>query len=342
MTQPTRHQVDPPALSEPSAATPASARSTEDDEVIRASGLTKVYAGGRTAVDHLDLSVRAGEILGVLGPNGAGKTTTVGMLTGKVIPTSGHALVNGIDVGARPAAAKQFIGVVQQANTLDRGLDVWENLFFHARYFGMGNRAARAATDEVLERFRLLGRESTEVHTLSGGFARRVMLARAILHRPAVLFLDEPTAGLDPQTRLALWQTLEELRRGGQTIFMTTHYMEEADRLSDRVAVMDKGRILAIDTPAALKRSLGAGSALTVKAEGDLSRLAERLGGISGAGALHRADDHVRLRLASAEHSMARVIAAAEQASCKITDLTLLEDTLEDVFINLTGRELRE
>ncbi len=334
--------TEPPGAKEPAARALSPTRSTGSGEVIRAEGLTKVYAGGRTAVDHLDLSVRAGEILGVLGPNGAGKTTTVGMLTGKVIPTSGSALVNGIDVKARPAAAKQFIGVVQQANTLDRGLDVWENLYFHARYFGIGNKAARAATNEMLERFRLVGREGAEVHTLSGGFARRVMLARAILHRPAVLFLDEPTAGLDPQTRLALWETLEELREGGQTIFMTTHYMEEADRLSDRVAVIDKGRILAIDTPAALKRSLGTGTALTVRAEGDLSRLAERLVTISGAGAVHRGDGHVRLRLAAAEHSLARVIAAAEQASCKITDLSLQEGTLEDVFINLTGRELRE
>ncbi len=310
--------------------------------MIEAEGLTKVYAGGRTAVDHLDLSVRAGEILGVLGPNGAGKTTTVGMLTGKVIPTSGAALVNGIDVKARPAAAKQFIGVVQQANTLDRGLDVWENLYFHARYFGMGNKAAQKGTNEVLERFRLVGRESAEVHTLSGGFARRVMLARAVLHRPAVLFLDEPTAGLDPQTRLALWKALEELREGGQTIFMTTHYMEEADRLSDRVAVMDKGRILALDTPAALKRSLGTGTALTAKAEGDLSRLAERPAAVDGIDEVHCGDGHVRLRLVSAEYSLARVITAVEQAPCRISDLSLQEDTLEDVFIHLTGRELRE
>lgn len=317
-------------------------RAARGGEVIRAEDLTKVYPGGRTAVDCLDLCLATGEILGVLGPNGAGKTTTVGMLTGKVIPTSGRAVVNGIDVQARPAAARQFIGVVQQANTLDRGLDVWENLYFHARYFGMGKKAARAATEEALERFRLVGREGAEVHTLSGGFARRVMLARAMLHEPTVLFLDEPTAGLDPQTRLALWETLEELREQGQTILMTTHYMEEADKLSDRVAIMDRGRILALDAPAALKRSLGTGTALTVRAEGDLSALAERLSEISGAGDVHSGDGQVRLRLTSVEQSMGPVITAAQRASCKITDLSLLEDTLEDLFINLTGRELRE
>ena len=179
------------------------------DEVIRTRGLTKIYrtAGGQgrvMAVDDLDLSVRRGEIFGLLGPNGAGKTTTVGMLTTRVVPTVGRAWVNGIDVVADPARAKQRIGVVPQLNTLDRSLTVWENLYFHGRYFARRAGEARDAADEVLERFHLASRSKSHVRNLSGGMAQRLIVPRARLHRPAVVFLAEPTAGLDPRSRLAL------------------------------------------------------------------------------------------------------------------------------------------
>ncbi|MGH2700365.1 MAG: ABC transporter ATP-binding protein [Actinomycetota bacterium] len=226
--------------------------------VIDTVGLTKVYPGGLKAVDALDLSVREGEIFGLLGPNGAGKTTTVGMLTTRVIPTAGSAEVRGVDVVAHPTTAKQLIGVVSQSNTLDRNLTVWENLYFHGRYFGMKAREARERADQSLELFRLADRASSDVATLSGGMAQRLMVARAILHWPRVLFLDEPTAGLDPQSRLALWSILGDLNREGQTILLTTHYMEEADQLCNRVAVMDHGKLLALGTPLELKQSLGA------------------------------------------------------------------------------------
>src|SRR6478736_6416823 len=163
-----------------------------DDVVIRTEQLTKVYPGGLKAVDELDLEVHQGEIFGLLGPNGAGKTTTAGMLTTPVIPTSGRAFVGGIDV-------------VPQSNTLDRSLTVWENLYFHGRYFGMSAAVARREADRLLEQFRLSERGKEPVAALSGGMAQRLMVARAIMHRPAILFLDEPTAGLDPQSRLALW-----------------------------------------------------------------------------------------------------------------------------------------
>lgn len=168
------------------------------DEVIRTEALTKDYPGGIRAVDGLDLSVRSGEIFGLLGPNGAGKTTTAGMLTTRVVPTSGTAQVAGIDVVAHPVAAKQVIGVVPQTNTLDRSLSVFENLYFHGRFFGMNARTARAEADRRLEQFRLADRATQPVAALSGGMAQRLMVARAILHRPATIFLDEPTAGLDP------------------------------------------------------------------------------------------------------------------------------------------------
>src|SRR5262245_62437777 len=248
-----------------------------DDVVIRTEQLTKVYPGNIRAVDNLDLQVVRGEIFGLLGPNGAGKTTTAGMLTTRVIPTSGHAYVNGIDVVARPTAAKQVIGVVPQTNTLDRSLSLRENLYFHGRFFGMSSGVAHTEADRLLEQFRLTDRGHDPVTALSGGMAQRLMVARAIMHRPAILFLDEPTAGLDPQSRLALWEILGELHAAGQTILLTTHYMEEADQLGDRLAIVDHGRLLALRTPTELKASTGADTIVTVSASGDLEALAAAL-----------------------------------------------------------------
>src|SRR5579862_2890027 len=238
--------------------------------IIHTEALTKIYPGADfAAVDNLDLDVGAGEIFGLLGPNGAGKTTTAGMLTTRVVPTSGRAYVGGVDVVAHPSLAKQISGIVSQQNTLDRQLTVWENLYFHGRLFGIGARESRQTADALLAQFQLTRWAKASVYALSGGMAQRLMVARAIFHRPSVLFLDEPTAGLDPQSRLALWDLLGELNREGQTILLTTHYMEEADRLCQRVAIMDHGRILALDTPAALKEGIGADTIVTVKAAGD-------------------------------------------------------------------------
>jgi ABC-2 type transport system ATP-binding protein len=194
--------------------------------VIRTRGLTKIYAGTDfRAVDELDLTVYAGEIFGLLGPNGAGKTTTAGMLTTRVVPSAGSAYVGSIDVVSEPTLAKQLIGIVSQQNTLDRQLTVWENLYFHGRLFGIGAAQSRRIADELLERLHLSKWAKASVYALSGGMAQRLMVARAIFHRPAVLFMDEPTAGLDPQSRLALWEILGELNRDGQTVLLTTHYM---------------------------------------------------------------------------------------------------------------------
>ena len=313
------------------------------DAVIRTDGLTKVYAGGLKAVDRLDLSVQHGEIFGLLGPNGAGKTTTVGMLTTRIIPTEGRAFVGGVDVVAHPAAAKQTIGVVPQTNTLDRSLTVWENLYYHGRYFGMNRAQARGAADRLLEQFRLADRASADVQALSGGMAQRLMVARSIVHRPTILFLDEPTAGLDPQSRLALWEILAELHGAGQTILLTTHYMEEADQLCDRVAIMDRGRILALDTPAGLKRSLGADTIVRVGSEGDLRRLTAVLAEMEGARSAHVTDGGVLLYLSGPlPRALPRIFAVAEANGFPVTDLSVTEPTLEAVFITLTGKELRD
>jgi ABC-2 type transport system ATP-binding protein len=297
-------------------------------------------------VDHLELSVSEGEIFGLLGPNGAGKTTTEGMLTTRVRPTEGRAFVGGIDVVAEPARAKRVIGVVPQTNTLDRALSVWENLYFHGRYFGMGAKEARAAADLRLEQFRLTDRAAAPVPALSGGMAQRLMVARAILHQPAILFLDEPTAGLDPQSRLALWEILGALHREGQTIMLSTHHMEEADQLCDRVAIMDHGRILALDTPQALKQSLGADTEVVVTSEGPPGGLAShleiRLGAVRPGSHVRVVEDKVRVGLRGAEGALPLILSLAEQGGFTVRDLSMTEPTLETVFISLTGKDLRE
>ena len=336
-------EVGAPPASEGLAVAPAGGEA----EVIRTDGLTKTYPGRANgplvAVDHLGLSVGRGEIFGLLGPNGAGKTTTVGMLTTRVVPTSGRAIVGGVDVVADPARAKQVIGVVPQSNTLDRDLTVWQNLYFHGRYFGMPAREAKEAAGQLLEQFRLADRATTNVATLSGGMAQRLMVARAILHRPRILFLDEPTAGLDPQSRIALWEILAELHSAGQTILLTTHYMEEADQLCDRVAIMDHGRILALDTPAGLKRSLGADTIVRVGSEGDLRRLAAVLAAMEGARSAHVSEGGVLLYVSGpVARTLPRIFAAAEGNGFPVNDLTVTEPTLEAVFITLTGKELRD
>jgi ABC-2 type transport system ATP-binding protein len=323
---------------------PGTGEREADGAIIRTRGLTKVYPGADfAAVDGLDLDVRPREIFGLLGPNGAGKTTTAGMLTTRVIPTGGSAFVGEVDVVAQPALAKQLIGVVSQQNTLDRQLTVWENLYFHGRLFGVPAAESREISDRLLEQFHLSRWAKASVFALSGGMAQRLMVARAIFHRPAVLFMDEPTAGLDPQSRLALWEILGELHEAGQTIVLLTHYMEEADRLCHRVAVMDHGKVLALDTPAALKRSVGVDTIVTVRAAGDAAALAAALErGVPGATRTRELDDGVELHVKGAERIVPAVVAAAEQAGFELADLSVAEPTLETVFINLTGRELRE
>jgi ABC-2 type transport system ATP-binding protein len=238
---------------------------------------------------------------------------------------------------------KQVIGVVSQQNTLDRQLTPRENLYWHGRLFGMGARESRQMADDLLERFQLTRFANASVYALSGGMAQRLMVARAIFHRPAVLFLDEPTAGLDPQGRLVLWDLLRGLNAEGQTIMLTTHYMEEADRLCNRVAIMDHGKILALDTPAELKRSVGADTIVTVKSSGDPDELAEVFRSqLEGVTRTRSIDGGVELQIRGSERLVPRVVGAAEAAGFSLADLSVAEPTLETVFIGLTGKELRD
>jgi ABC-2 type transport system ATP-binding protein len=318
--------------------------SSDLDEVIRTVDLTKVYPGSDfKAVDALNMTVKRGEIFGLLGPNGAGKTTTAGMLTTRVIPTSGKAYVGGIDVVAHPALAKQVLGVVTQQNTLDRALTVWENLYYHGRLFGMPSKEAKSASDQLLEQFHLANWAKASVFALSGGMAQRLMVARSILHKPDILFMDEPTAGLDPQSRIALWEILGELHAGGQTILLTTHYMEEADQLCDRLAIMDHGKILALDTPAGLKASVGADSIVTLHATGDLHALGALLmEQVNGVTSTNEVDGTLRVHVKGASSVVPPIVSVAERNGFDVQDLSVAEPTLETVFINLTGKELRD
>src|SRR5215467_2390849 len=235
----------------------------EPTAAIAVAHLVKRYRRAqRNAVDDISFSVRHGETFGLLGPNGAGKTTTIGILTTLTLPNSGRATIAGIDVVADPIGAKQRIAVVPQRNNLDRTLRVGEILTYHAAYHGVGRQERTARANALLDEFGLSERRNQKLGLLSGGLEQRVMLARALMHEPETLFLDEPTNNLDPQSRLFLWDRIRALQEQGVTIVLTTHDMEEADRLCERIAIMDRGRILALDTPDGLKRLIPGGTML--------------------------------------------------------------------------------
>lgn len=308
---------------------------------ISVRALVKRYDGPPpvTAVDGVDLDVEEGQVFGLLGPNGAGKTTTVGICTTRVRPSRGRVVVAGIEVSADPPAVRAQIGVVSQYNTLDRACTVGENLYYHCRYYGMNAAGARARSAELLEQFRLADRAGAMPMQLSGGLAQRVQLARAIAHRPSIVFLDEPTAGLDPQSRLALWELIESMRSRGITVLLTTHYMEEADRLCDHLAIMDHGRILASGTPDDLKRSVGGETLVDLRLSGEPSDLVARLSELPSVISAAEQDGGVRLLTTSREGLLQRIV---HVAGSRLNDLSVREPTLETVFLRLTGRELRD
>lgn len=314
------------------------------EHIVSVRGLRKVYPSKPpvTAVDGIDLSVRDGEIYGLLGPNGAGKTTTISIATTRAIATAGSVHIAGVDVLQSPAIARRHIGVVPQYNTLDRSCTAEENIRFHCRFFGMSGAEARERTTQLLEQFRLSDKATAYPNSLSGGLAQRLQIARAIAHRPRVLFLDEPSAGLDPQSRLAMWDAVRALRNEGITVVLTTHYMEEADELCDRIAVIDHGRILVEDTPAALKASLGGDKIIDLRlASADASStLAPLLKTLPGVVSVEASADGLRLFTRNEDGVIERIVTAASGHG--VRDLATTQPTLETVFIQLTGRDLRE
>ena len=321
------------------------------------------------AVDGLSFTVRRGEVFGLLGPNGAGKTTTVGVLTTRVLPTAGLARVAGLDVVRDSVAVRGRLGVVPQRVNLDRSLSNRNNLIFHAAYHGLSRADRAARADEMLDRMGLADKAKRGVDSLSGGESQRLMIARGLMHRPEVLFLDEPSTGLDPQARLFVHDRVRALRDGGVTVVLTTHDMDEAAKLSDRVGIVDHGRMLALDTPAALVRALPGSATLEISVHADgvaldpvvpeLAALSgvervERLGGggtdgqggdgrgADGGGADGRALSRLRVYVTGEPAALVGpVVSLLSARGASVAELSLGEPTLEDVFIDLTGRDLR-
>jgi len=363
--------------------------------MVEVENLEKTYSGRKVkAVAGVSFSVQAGEVFGLLGPNGAGKTTTIGILTTRILPTGGKAFVSGIDVVRDPVSVKPLIAVVPQRNNLDRALTARENLTFHAAYFGFSRRERLERAARLLSEFGLADRADEKVMIYSGGMAQRLLIARALMHDPKILFLDEPTAGLDPQSRLFLWDIIRDLHARGLTVMLTTHDMEEAEKLCGRVAIMDHGKILALDTPRKLSQLVPSGTRVELKTRQKGGRAASddamaiiasvrELAGVSSAEWVSPAGPAVAAgpfpgnggwgapgvamgKQISAQFSAAPVMAAGDEhgpmlrfysegggevavraaqilldAGIELADMHLYRPSLEDVFIHLTGRGLR-
>ena len=313
-------------------------------DIVVVEGLRKRYrSDGPEAVAGIDFTVGEGEIFGLLGPNGAGKTTTIGTITTRVKPSAGRVTVDGLDVTQDPVGVKRRLSVVPQRSNLDRSLTALENLTFHGAYFGMGRRERRKLALEMLDRLGLGGKESERVDAYSGGMAQRLMIARALMHEPRLLILDEPTTGLDPQSRLFLWDVMQDMRSRGVTLILTTHDMVEADRLCDRIAIVDHGKIIALDTPRGLRTHLPAEHGVELVVDGATDP-AEVFAGLTWAERVTTAPsgDRWQVRLyGEADTAQADALQAATAAGLTVHELRRIEGTLEDVFVHLTGRELR-
>ena len=294
------------------------------------------------ALDGLTLDVQGGEIFGLLGPNGAGKSTTVGILTTRVRPTNGQAWIGDYDVWAQQVEVKRLIGVVAQRPNLDFSLTAREILLYHGAYFGLDSRARSARANQLLDRFKLGDRADQMVRGFSGGMMQRLSIARAMMHDPQVLFLDEPSAGLDPQTRLLLWEIIREYNQSGKTVLLTTHNMEEADALCQRLAIIDHGQNIALGTPAELKASIPGGYLLRVRFEGPAIEFLDRLRRLEGVTELQLNDDAVDVYADRGGPLVSEIANIAMASSAELSDIRISEPSLENLFLHHTGRSLRE
>ena len=307
--------------------------------VIETHKLSKSF-GSLTAVDQLDIAVESGEIFALLGPNGAGKTTTISMLCTILKPTSGTAKVNGFDIVKDATQVRKSIGIVFQDPSIDDRLTGRENLFMHANLYGVPPGDQKSRIDSVLKLVELEDRADDLLRTYSGGMRRRLEIARGLIHYPKVLFLDEPTIGLDPQTRDHVWKYIRELKEAHNiTVVLTTHYMDEADKLSDRIAIMDYGKIIALDTSAKLKETLE-GDVITVKAnnlDAFLPLITEKMG-------LQKArivNGTIEISVRNGKEMLPRIVDTATQNKIHVESIFLREPNLEDVFLHYTGRVIR-
>jgi ABC-2 type transport system ATP-binding protein len=295
------------------------------------------------ALDCVSFEIRAGEIFGLLGPNGAGKSTTIGILTTRTRPTSGRVFIGEFDVWQQQVQAKRLIGVVPQRPNLDFALTAREILTFHGAYFGQSYKARELRADQLLEEFKLTDRATHMVRTFSGGMMQRLSIARAMMHDPEVLFLDEPSAGLDPQTRLLLWEIIREYNRRGKTIVLTTHYMDEADTLCERLAIIDHGRIISQGTPAELKASIPGGYIIRLRFDRVSPELSVELGKIPGVTQV-RCTDGIGADIYADRGGplIGPLVTAAQDAGFEVRDVHISEPSLENLFLHQTGRSLRD
>jgi ABC-2 type transport system ATP-binding protein len=311
------------------------------EPILIAQELRKSY-GDHEAVKGISLQVARGEVFGLLGPNGAGKTTTISMLTGLLEPTGGKIVVDGLDLAQHTTEVKARLGLVPQELALYPTLTARQNLMFFGRIYSLKGKELRQRVDEVLEMIGLAERADEPIQNYSGGMKRRVNIGAGLLHKPQVLFLDEPTVGVDPQSRNAIFESVETLNRGGMSVIYTTHYMEEAQRLCHRVAIVDEGTLIALDTPTALIRSLGGGVLMIGVGDGAPEDLVDRIAGVPAVKSATRSDGKLKIETQRLQEALMGTLDITNQLDVRITSLEILEANLESVFLHLTGKKLRE
>ena len=313
------------------------------ESILEVKDLKKNY-GDFAAVRGITFDIKAGEIFSLLGPNGAGKTTTISMLSTLYKPTAGDASIGGHSISKEPMAVKQVIGVVPQELALYEDLTARENLIFWGQMYGLSGKSLNTHVDEVLEQIGLVDKAKNQVKTYSGGMKRRVNIGVGLLHKPRLLFMDEPNVGIDPQSRRAILDTVKDLNRQGMTVLYTTHYMEEAAELSDRVGIIDQGALIALGTQDELTRQVGQTDTLILHTgeNEDTEALAESLKRLDGVLEAIAVDHEVSVVTPRAEDVLATVIGAANERGIKIHSIDIREPNLEAVFLHLTGRALRD
>jgi len=312
------------------------------DDALIVKELTKVFNNSLVAVDHVSFTVKEGEIFGFLGPNGAGKTTTINMLITILRPTGGDAVVCGHDIAKEPNKVRNCIGVVPQEYTADEDLTGLENIILCGDLYGIPREVSKKRADELLKLVELTKFKDKTVSTYSGGMRRRLELACGLINRPALFFLDEPTLGLDVQTRAATWNYIKLLKKeNDMTVFLTTHYLEEADNLCDRIAIIDRGKIVKLDTPEALKESLG-GDILTVSTKEEDKDVSGVLSKIPRVKEVRKQDSTYRVKVEKGEETAPLILTTLMKEGVTITKLSLSKPTLDEVYLEYTGKTMRE
>ncbi len=313
---------------------------TMEEDIIDVRNLEHAF-NGFLAVRGISFTVRKGEIFSFLGPNGAGKSTTINILTTLLPLQKGTVRVAGHDLAREPGPVREAIGIVFQEDVLDRDLTVWETMEFHGRLYSIPRDERRRRIEDMLAIVELTVKRNERTKNLSGGMKRRLQIARGLLTRPDILFLDEPTSGLDPQTRLRMWDYIREVNAAGTTVFMTTHYMEEADMLSDRISIIDHGRIIVSGTPGDLKNTLG--EDVVYLETGDDAKVREALLGIEEIRSITESSRGLSITISTdGSHCLPRIVERVRDAGIDIVSVNLKKPTMDDVFVHYTGRELRD